>query len=265
LQNLYLSVVAKIQQAIQWYDARKRSHKRWGLFLRATAVTLAGLASVTPIVIAMMPVRPDWNPVQWIPLASLLAALGAGCIGLDKLLGHSASWMRYLTALLELESQLEALQFAWSRRALEAQSLHLSKDENLTASLNLLQESLAKVTQLVKSETLEWVSHFSGNLMELEKTVVAQRTALASLPMPTSGALKVEVSNVEALDGRLYELQLGDTVPGKYTDPTKAFTGLSSGLFKLRVSALRGGHPVSAEEVISIRPGETTVVKLTLP
>ncbi|WP_375765612.1 DUF4231 domain-containing protein [Archangium gephyra] len=265
LQELYTSVVKKAQDAISWYDARKRRHKNRALFYRITAIVLAGAASIVPIVLAMVPPDQGWNPARWVPIASILAAASAGCIGIDKLVGNSASWMRYLTTMLDLEAQLEALQFAWARRALEAQTLKASNDDNLIASLNLLQEALAQANQSVKTETMEWVALFSGNLQEVEKSIVAQRAALATLPTPSYGALKLEVTNTDTLDGQQYEVQLGESKLLTHSGPTKAFTGLAIGLLAIRVTATRKKTPVSAEEVVAIRPGETTVVKLSLP
>jgi hypothetical protein len=266
LQQLYTAVVAKAEEVIRWYDRHKNRHKRIAVGLRGTAVVLAGIASVIPIAVSMFPTH--WEPQRWVPVASILAALSAGCIGFDRLFGYSASWMRYVTALLDLESQLELLQFSWARRALESRVTGTTRSDNLSASLNLLQNALVSVNQGLKTETLEWITNFSGALQEFEKSVAAQRTAAAALPalvVSTQGALKVQIAEFDTLDDRRCELQLGASEPAEqHTGPTKAYAGLTPGQHLLRVTGRRGGKPVSAEDIVLIKPGETSVITMTL-
>ncbi len=266
LQQLYAALVAKTEEAIRWYDRHKSTHKRRAVLFRGSAVVLAGLASILPIAVSMFP--PEWEPQRWVPVASILAALSAGCIAFDRLYGFSSNWMRYLTALLDLQTQLESLQFGWARRALESRLAGGARGDNLTASLNLLQTALASVNQALKTETLEWITHFAGALQDFEKSVAAQRAAGPSTPAlvaPTHGALKVVISEPDSLDGRQCKLQLGETGPVlEHTGATKAFAGLTPGQHLLRVSATRKGTPVSAEDIVTIQPGETTSVTVVL-
>lgn len=266
LQQLYTAVVTKAEEVIRWYDQHKSRNKRRAVMLRGMAVVLAGLASIVPIAVSMFPT--SWEPQRWVPVASILAALSAGCIGFDRLFGYSASWMRYVTALLDLESQLELLQFSWARRALESRLTGTTRSDNLSASLNLLQATLVSVNQGLKTETLEWITNFSGALQEFEKSVVAQRTAAATLPAlaaSTQGALKVQIAEFDSLDDRRCELQLGASESAEaHTGPTKAFAGLAPGQHLLRATARRGGKPVSAEDIVLIKPGETSLITLTL-
>jgi hypothetical protein len=262
LQALYESVVAKAQEAIGWYVARKNRHKRWALLLRGSALVLAAVASVVPVAFTMFP--ESWNSARWIPLASVLAAIGAGCIGLDRFFGFSGGWMRYVIALLELQAQLDTLQFAWARRTLETRGAPAR--DSLEARLELLQLTLGSVNQALKSETVEWMNRFSGSLQELEKSLMAQRAA-ASAPvdfLPVHGALKVHVENVAELEGREYTVRVGDSESGPHTGSTKAFTGLPAGQLLLRVTGSRQGAPVSAEDVVHIRRGETASVTVVL-
>ena len=188
----------------------------------------------------------EWEPQRWVPVASILAALSAGCIAFDRLFGFSSNWMRYLTAQLELQHQLELLQFGWARRALESRLAAGPKGENLTASLNLLQTALASVNQALKTETLEWVTHFAGALQELEKSVSAQRVATAASPVlmaSTQGALKVQVVEFDTLDDRRCEIQLGASSAEPHTGAIKAFPNLAPGQHLLRVTATPSPSP----------------------
>ncbi len=266
LQQLYAAVVAKTEEAIRWYDRHKDKNKRFATGLRGGAVVLAALASIFPIAVSMFPT--EWLPQRWVPVASILAALGAVCVALDRLYGYSSNWMRYLVALLDLHRQLELLKFGWARSALETRISGGSKGDHLTVSLDQLQATLASVNQTLKAETLEWVTHFAGALQELERSVTAQR-AVVSTPVPlvvaTEGAARVQLAGLETVEGHVCRLQLGEKGPAlEHTGATKVFTGLTPGQYPLRVTAMRGGKPVLVEEVVTIRPGETASVSVSL-
>ncbi|MBM7118626.1 SLATT domain-containing protein [Archangium primigenium] len=265
LQVLYDEVMAKLEETIGWYDRRKSHNKRWASRLRGTAIVLAGVASVVPIAVSML--APVLQPQRWVPVASILAAFSAGCVGLDRLFGFSVSWMRYVTALLELQAQRELLQFNWSRRALEARLGGGTQSERLAAGIQLLYATRLAINQVLKDETQEWVARFSGALQDLEKSAVAQRGALGELGQglnATQGALRVQIAGFDTLETPECEVQFGDGPSETHTGPTKAFAHLSPGQYVLRVKARRGGRPVSVEEIVTVLPGETSTVTLTL-
>ncbi|ATB31433.1 SLATT domain-containing protein [Melittangium boletus] len=265
LQILYDEVMAKLEETIRWYDWHKNHNKRLASLLRGLAISLAGVASVVPIAVSMLP--DSWKPERWVPIASILAALGAGCIGMDRLFGYSSSWMRYVTAMLNLQAQRELLQFNWTRRALEARLGGGTKSDRLTADLNLLYNARLSINQVIKEETLEWVVRFSGALQDFEKSAVAQRTSMADFGhslMARQGSLKVQIAGFDQLESHQCELQLGDASIETHHGATKAFPHVAPGQHVLRVSAQRDGKRVSSEEIVTILPGETSTVTVTL-
>jgi hypothetical protein len=265
LQVLYDEVMAKLEETIRWYDRHKNHNKRRAALLRGLAIALAGIASVVPIAVSMFPQA--WQPQRWVPIASILAALSAGCVGLDRLFGYSSSWMRYVTALLDLQAQRELLQFNWTRRALEARLGGGTQGDRLAADLNLLYNARLAINQVLKDETLEWVVRFSGALQEFERSAVAQRAStgeLGHILASTQGSLKVQIAGFDQLEAHQCELQLGDSSIEIHHGATKAFPHLPPGRHVLRLSARRDGKRVSTEEVVTIEPGEMATVTVTL-
>src|SRR5262249_8534145 len=118
LKELYESVVSKGRDAMTWYARQKEGKKVWGQRLRMAAILLTALAGITPMIVQLLP--GDQKYQQWSLLASIFAVLGATCVGLDNYFGASSGWMRYVSAYLEINSRLEALQFGWARLALSA-------------------------------------------------------------------------------------------------------------------------------------------------
>jgi hypothetical protein len=265
LQVLYDEVMAKLEESIGWYDRRKNHNKRWASRLRGTAIVLAGVASVIPIGVSMLPSA--WLPQRWVPVASILAALSAGCVGIDRLFGFSSSWMRYVSALLDLQAQRELLQFNWTRRALEARLGGGTQSERLAAGLQMLYASRLAIHQVLKEETQDWVARFSGALQDGEKSALTQRAALGEMGhalAASQGALRVQISGIDQLDQGESEVQLGDSPSEPHHGATKAFAHLMPGQYVLRVRAQRGGQRVSTEEIVTIQPGTTTSLSVTL-
>ncbi|MFL5358249.1 SLATT domain-containing protein, partial [Archangium sp.] len=87
LEELYKAVVEKGREAMLWYAVRKESNKKWGRRLRLMAILLTALASITPILVQLLPNEQKLQQLNL--LASLFAVMGATCVGLDNYFGAS--------------------------------------------------------------------------------------------------------------------------------------------------------------------------------
>ncbi|WP_224246798.1 SLATT domain-containing protein [Hyalangium gracile] len=263
LLELYGKIVEKGREVMAWYSRQKDSMKLWGRRFRIAAILLGSAASITPIIVQLLPNEVGFQ--RWSVLASVFAVLGATSVGLDNYSGSSSGWMRYVSAYLELSARLEALQFGWARLALSSPGL--SKEQRLAALLDLLQGFLTSVNEVVKQETQEWMAEFKGNLALLEQRMEAQRTALANTPSGAYGALKVQVEGAERLkDGQWkVTLETQREIVGSGSSAAVA-TGLGAGLLGLRLEAtLVDGRPLLTEEVVAIRAGEITLHTFKVP
>jgi hypothetical protein len=262
LQELYLRIVEKGHEAMRWYARQKEGNKQWGRRFRVVALLLGALASITPIIVQMFP--PDQGYQKWSVLASIFAALGATCVGLDRYSGASSGWMRYVSSYQEISSRMETLQFGWARLALSSPGL--SKEQRLTALLDLLQGFILSVNEVIKQETQEWMAEFKGNLALLEQRTDAQRTALASMASAVYGAIKVQVEGAEKLrDGKWkVVLETGREVEGAGSSAAVA-TGLPPGLLSLQLEAvLQDGMPFATGEVVAVKASEVTLYTFKL-
>ncbi len=263
LQELYAKIVEKGREAMSWYSRQKETNKRWGRRFRVVAILLGSAASITPIIVQLLPADEYYQ--RWSVLASVFAVLGATCVGLDNYSGASSGWMRYVSSYLELNSRLEALQFGWARLAMSTPGL--SKDQRLAALLDLLQGFLTSVNDLVKQETQEWMAEFKGNLALLEQRMEAQRTALATAPSASYGALKVQVEGSEKLREGKWRVVLETRRELEGTGSSSVVaTGVGPGLLGIRLEALLAdGKPFMTEEVVPIRAGEVTLHTFKVP
>jgi hypothetical protein len=263
LKELYLAVVSKGRDAMSWYSRQMVGKRRWGQWLRMMAILLTALASITPIIVHFMPGEPRYQ--QWSLLASLFAVLGATCVGLDNYFGASAGWMRYVSAYQELNSRLEALQFGWVRLALASSGS--SKEQRLSALMDLLQGFIIGVNEVVRQETQDWMAEFKGHMAVLEQRMEAQRTALAISPSMVYGAIKVLTEGSEKLKDGRWKVMLGTgrELSGTWGQAVVA-TSLTPGLLAVRIEAvLKDGRPFVTEDVTTIKSGEVTTHVFLVP
>jgi hypothetical protein len=263
IQELYRIIVDKGREAMGWYSRQKEGRKRWGQRLRMLAILLTSLASITPILVQLLPNEQPYQ--KWGLLASVFAMLGATCVGLDNYFGASSGWMRYVSAYQDINSRLEALQFGWARLALAEAGT--PKEQRLSSLMDLLQGFIISVNEIIKQETQDWMAEFKGHLAVLEQRAEAQRTALAAGPSAAYGAVKVLVEGSEKLrDGR-WKVVLGT---GKHLDgsggSSVVATGLGPGLLSLRLEAvMKDGRLLATEDVTTIKASEVAVHVFLVP
>jgi len=257
LQELYRIVVDKGREAMGWYSRNMTNRKKWGQRLRMMAILLTSLASITPILVQLLPNEQPYQ--KWGLLASVFAVLGATCVGLDNYFGASSGWMRYVSAYQEINSRLEALQFGWARLALTAPTM--PREQRLTALMDLLQGFIISVNEAIKQETQDWMAEFKGHLAVLEQRMDAHRTALAAAPSAAYGAIKVQVEGSDKLRDGKWRVVLGT---GKEIEGTGTSAGVATtlgpGLLSLRLETLlKDGRPLVTEDVTTIKAGEVTL------
>jgi hypothetical protein len=260
LTELYRSVVSKGRDAMTWYARQKEGKKWWGQRLRMAALLMTSMAGITPMIVQLFVADQRWSL-----LASVLAVTAATCVGLDNYFGASSGWMRYVSAYLELNSRLEALQFGWARIALASSGT--PKEQRLSALMDLLQGFIIGVNEVVRQETQDWMAEFKGHLAVLEQRVEAQRTALATAPSVVYGAIKVITEGSEKLrDGRWkVVLGTGRELSGNGAQAVAA-TSLSPGLLAVRFEAvLKDGRPFVTEDVTTIKSSEVTTHVFLVP
>jgi conflict system pore-forming effector with SLATT domain len=263
LEELYKAVVKKGREAMLWYAVRKEANKKWGRRLRLLAILLTALASITPIIVQLLPNEQKLQQLNL--LASVFAVMGATCVGLDNYFGASSGWMRYVSAYQEINSRLEALQLGWVRLALAVPAA--TKEQRLSSLMDLLQGFIISVSEIIKQETQDWMAEFKGHLAVLEQRAEAQRTALATAPSVIYGALKVQVEGTDKLrEGRwTVVLGTGREIGGTGGNAAVA-TALGPGLMGLRLEALlKDGSPWVTEDVVTIKASEVTAHVFRVP
>ncbi len=149
------------QSSIDWYKA-KRGKKRLGsIMTRTLAIILAGMGALCPLLQAA--ITKDWNLGNW---GYVLIALAGVVFWVDKLMGYSTGWMRYIMAEMTLQRNLKQFQF-------KCATLQVNPDEQerRTKLIELSKAFVDQVDSIVIEETAAWVSEFQSNLAQIQKIV----------------------------------------------------------------------------------------------
>lgn len=149
------------QSSIEWYQ-RKRGKKRLGSILTRTfAIVLAGIGAVCPLLEAA--IGKNWNLGNW---GYVLIALAGIVFWMDRFLGFSTGWMRYIIAEMTLQRKLKQFQFDCAK--LQSNPELKNKYPKL---IELAKEFVDQVDAIVIDETTAWVTEFQSNLSQIEKMV----------------------------------------------------------------------------------------------
>lgn len=148
------------QRSIDWYGA-KRGKKRLGSILtRTIAIILAGLGALCPLLEAALN-KPLWNLGNW---GYVLIALAGLVFWVDKLMGYSTGWMRYIMAEMTLQRNLKQFQFKCA--ALQANN---DIEDKHAKYIEFSKEFVDQVDTIVIEETTAWVNEFQSNLAQIQK------------------------------------------------------------------------------------------------
>jgi hypothetical protein len=158
LEELYRWAEEGALGVTEWYLADRQRKRRVARVLRAGAATALAVGAALPL---FQLTGTAHGAAPWGYLALLVAA---GCAVLDRCLGLSAGWMRSMATAQAVQRRLEALRFDW---AVESVREVLGPAEGTAAEaaercLGVLRRFCEDVSELVRSETTDWMTEFCG-------------------------------------------------------------------------------------------------------
>lgn len=253
LEQLYQATVAQVQSSKDWYTRNIRGKKNWAQLLRIAALGLLGIGTIVPVLL-------DVSGLQGIPasITTLVLALGAGCIGLDRFLGFSSAWMRFLTTEMTIKARLEAFKYEWEAEQIRWGGAPPTMEQTL-AMVNRCAALHNEVLALVRDETQMWVQEFQASLKALDENF----RALADSSRP--GAVTLNVENGEQYTNG-WEVYVDGHRVDTYKGATAAVSSLPPGFRKLRiVGRAKDGKQAEVETIVNIAAGQLSEQTVKLP
>lgn len=243
LDRLYGVVVEKASNAIAYYQGRKTPKRFWARLIRLSAVILFSLAGLIPLLWAtvtgffdgaplVIPENPNADEIKEFiqqnlttgvdsgRLGLLVAAVAAALIGMDKFLGLSSSWARYISAELSLHRNLDRFQMDW---ALANAALNDGDAERHRPieRLQLLKDFSMEISRINEDETKVWISEYQSALAALEKFAKEREEAMHPGSIQVNIQRGAEVQGVVKvlIDGQKLQETGGDSVAVRRVPP----------------------------------------------
>jgi hypothetical protein len=180
LHELYRWVERGALNTAQWYLS-DRAWKRRGARLSRVGAALGGLgAGVFPLLDLAGAVE---GVATW-GFVSLLA--GVACVGCDRFFGLTSGWMRDVATAQAVQRRLQVLQFDWASESVREVlgPTEGTASEAADRCLGVLRRFSEDVTELVRSETADWMVEFrSGPApLAMQAMVPASRGEPGAVP-----------------------------------------------------------------------------------
>ncbi|WHM37985.1 SLATT domain-containing protein [Streptomyces sp. BPTC-684] len=156
LDELYRWVEAGALRTAEWYLADRLWKRRGARVLRVCTATGAIAGAGLPLldVTGALPGASGWGYV------SLL--LGAACLACDRYFGLTSGWMRDVATAQAVQRRLQVLQFDWASESVREVlgPTEGTASEAAERCLTVLRRFSEDVTELVRSETADWMVEF---------------------------------------------------------------------------------------------------------
>lgn len=285
LQKIYDYVEQQAAQAIDWYLDAKDWKGRFSYSLRLFTILFTALGGLIPVAATILFEHHE-HRLRFDQYGYLSVGLAALFLSLDRFSGSSTGWMRYMTAVMALESLVESLRLDWARFQADLGQAPSGPD-SIHRGLDLLRTAGVAIRTIVKDETDRWIAEFQTDLAQIEQNtkqafeearaeskrqaeesrkraeeeVLALRSAQdAQRP----GAIDLSVVFVAPpdegysveIDGKLHRERL--------TGPTCGIVNVQPGLHELCVVASAGQRRLQVSKVVQVAGNQTVTVQLEL-
>jgi hypothetical protein len=254
LGAIFQFATGEAQAAISWYLHAKRSKKLFARSIRAGAILAGATAGVIPIVTQIYTL--NGAPLIAPATASVLLAIAATLVVLDRFFGFSSSWMRFIAAEIRIRKVLQEFQMEWEMERASWIGNAPTADQ-VQRMLARCKAFVSEVNAIVNEETSTWIEEFQRALVQIDE---AARTKAEASQL---GGVTVEVTNGDQCDQGWY-LAIDGGAPRTYLGRSAAVRDVAAGLHTLRVQGTIGGTPRHAETLVATTAGSTASVQLTL-
>ena len=251
LKSLRKEVEAKAIDAIDWYIKRKQIKSIGSKILRIGAILFILIGAMLPILKGI-----DWLQLEDCHYGYIALALAGTCIVIDKFMGFSSSWMRYMTTGISLQKALIDFQTDWMLMWAEVTD-NTPTVEQQRRLLQRIKSFRLKIITEIERETQLWTNEFQSNLSQMD-IITTQREH--SRP----GVVELIITNGELAEQGLTAVVDGITVG--YTRGQRLQIGhIFPGQHDIVVHGVVNGKEIQASNVINMTAGGVVELRLTLP
>ncbi|MET9464842.1 SLATT domain-containing protein [Streptomyces sp. NPDC006544] len=158
LDELYRLVEADALRTAEWYLSDRAWKRRGARILRVAAA----VGAVSGAVLPLLELTGSASGASSYGYVCLL--LAAACLACDRFFGLTSGWMRDVATAQAVQRRLQTLQFDWASENVREilGPTEGTASEAAERCLTVLRRFSEDVTELVRSETAEWMVEFSS-------------------------------------------------------------------------------------------------------
>ncbi|WP_308120256.1 SLATT domain-containing protein [Streptomyces bambusae] len=179
LDELYRRVEDDALRTAAWYLSDRAWKRRGARVLRAGAA----VGAVTGAALPLLELTGSVPGAAAYGYLSLL--LGAACVACDRFFGLTSGWMRDVATAQAVQRRLQTLQFDWASENVREVlgPTEGTASEAAERCLTVLRRFSEDITELVRSETADWMVEFRSG-----PTPLAMHAVGGGVPRQESGA-----------------------------------------------------------------------------
>ncbi|MFE0172558.1 SLATT domain-containing protein [Streptomyces sp. NPDC059002] len=180
LDELYRWVERGALNTAEWYLADRGWKRRGARLLRAGAALGAVGAGVLPL----LDLAGAAGSVATWGFVALLG--GVACVGCDRFFGLTSGWMRDVATAQAVQRRLQVLQFDWASESVREVlgPTEGTAGEAAERCLGVLRKFSEDVTELVRSETTDWMVEFRSGPVPLVMQAMVPGASRGEAPAP---------------------------------------------------------------------------------
>jgi hypothetical protein len=159
LTKLHTYVESFAAEQSGYYMRGRLAHAAVSLCIRFFSLLFLFLGGLCPLLPRDVPALPA---IDFQPWGYLLIGIGGGLMLFDRLFGISASWMRFISASLEIEALLDEFRMRWLRAQLEAEEPQ--SPDTFQALIAAAADAIEGIHALALLETRAWRAEFQSGI-----------------------------------------------------------------------------------------------------
>lgn len=169
LDAFRMVAVEECRKVANWYWREKKVPGILSRYFRASIIVSPAVSAVLAAGTQVYnnghaaPSRIDTTPV-----IGVIAAIGPVLLGLDKALGFTTSWIRYIVTATAINREITSFETDWFE--LMAKSSSPMVQSEYLALIARAKQLLNTVQALLAQETGTWAKEFSDSLLQLDKS-----------------------------------------------------------------------------------------------
>lgn len=180
LDELYQWAEQGALQIVDWYLAGRTGKRRAARALRAGTAVCTGVAAALPLLELAGGVPGGHGPAGGLLPWGYVALLGAAvCMGCDRYFGVTAGWMRDVATAQAVQRRLESLQYDWATESIREVlgPTEGTASEAAERCLGVLRRFAEDVSEIVRTETADWMAEFGSGAAPLRLQQAPRRSA----------------------------------------------------------------------------------------